>query len=727
MKRFLPSLLWLAVAGSATAAPVTLQFTGTDAYGPLNVVSPLGSGTVPKDAPYTATVTFDDAQVVTPVAYYGGTRSTYILTNLTVTMNGSTITQTGPGTIDIFDNVNPPNSWPPGDTIAFNSASIPSMPITEPTGTLYGAHFRFINIMLVDYTGTAFSGTALPHAINAASYSYGQKSLELTYTSLSGTTTMILPMLTASSSATIPPTLTTANFANGVIGVPYSSTVTATAPNNDTVTISIDPTTLPMGLSFDGVNISGTPVTVETRSVAITVNDTVSGLSASTNLALTINDAAINFTPSITDAVTGSAYSVTLSAATGGTGSFSYTSSGLPAGLSLTGTTIAGTAPATAGVYAFTVTATDSAGTATVANLSLNVVAPAPVACSGSNAVESAYVARNPGFITVNGGLNLLDHLWTTNLNPQNTTFQGGLVNWYQTGLILSYTGVTDPAGCILSSLTVSPAVSVSTANLASATVNSSYLAPISAAWGATPYQSISVSGQPVGLSFDGVNLTGIPTVVGTFPVTVTVIDAVGATAVKTLSLVVNDQAISFAPVLPAAIVGTAYSTSVTATGYGPFSYTASGLPLGLSLAGNAISGTPTTAGSSVLTLTATDAAGAVSSAVATLVVNPAAVTPSCTAPAVLTNGICVTPVATDPSCTKPAGAKSFAVHAAITATGAGNITIGTKVVTIPSCAKVQYKGQATTFGIGYDAEVKSGYTLNGINYGTSLIVDDGK
>mgnify|MGYP003353738658 CR=1 FL=1 len=81
------------------------------------------------------------------------------------------------------------------------------------------------------------------------------------------------------------------------------------------------------------------------------------------------------------------------------------------------------------------------------------------VVCSGTNAVETAYNARNPGFIVVNGGLNLLDHLWTSNLNSSNTTFLGGLVNWYQTGLILNYTGTTDPAGCILDHLTVAPAV----------------------------------------------------------------------------------------------------------------------------------------------------------------------------------------------------------------------------------------------------------------------------
>jgi hypothetical protein len=108
----------------------------------------------------------------------------------------------------------------------------------------------------------------------------------------------------------------------------------------------------------------------------------------------------------------------------------------------------------------------------------------------------------------------------------------------------------------------------------------------------------------------------------------------------------------------------------------------------------------------------------------------------TCTLPQVLTNGICTTPtvpVVTPtpiptpvviPTCTKPVGAKSFAVSGKINATGAGTLTIGTKLVTIPNCAKVQYEGSADTFGLGYKVELK-GYTYNGINFGTSLVVDN--
>ncbi|MFN8422729.1 MAG: Ig domain-containing protein [Anaerolineae bacterium] len=164
---------------------------------------------------------------------------------------------------------------------------------------------------------------------------------------------------------------------------------------------------------------------------------------------------------------------------------------------------------------------------------------PPSVACSGSNAVETAYVARDPGYIVVNGGLNLLDHLWTSNLNASNTTFLGGLTNWYQTGLIVSYTGTTDPNGCILDSLTVAPAVTIATTSLPAATTGIAYQAPVSAAWGVAPY-ALTVAGLPAGLSFDGSSIGGTPTSAGTFTLTITATDAVGAAATAQVALLVN-------------------------------------------------------------------------------------------------------------------------------------------------------------------------------------------
>ena len=161
---------------------------------------------------------------------------------------------------------------------------------------------------------------------------------------------------------------------------------------------------------------------------------------------------------------------------------------------------------------------------------------------SGVNAVITAYAPRNPGFIVINGGLNLNDHLWTNNLNPTNTTFLGGLTNWFQTGLLVDYTGTVTAQGLLLTKLTVKPAPSalvVSSANLPNGTVGVAYSAPITVIGGLPPYTG-SVSGLPAGLSYDGYNVTGTPTTGGVATLTITVTDALGSTASASPTLTIN-------------------------------------------------------------------------------------------------------------------------------------------------------------------------------------------
>jgi len=498
------------------------------------------------------------------------------------------------------------------------------------------------------------------------------------------------------STPAVPPAITTTALPAATVGASYTANISVTVPVGDSATMTV--TGLPSGLNYDAAAkaITGAATVIGNFNVNITVADSTTGLSTSKVLPLTVNDNALVFSPAnLPDATTNTGYTATFTLATGGYGNITYTATGLPAGLSISGNTISGT-PSVAGLSTITLTATDSVGSALSANVTLNTVDPvvSVVPCSGSNAAITAYVPRSPGYITVNGGLNLLDHLWTNNLNPGNTTFNGGLLNWYSTGSIVSWTGTVDPSGCILDHLTVSPRVTVSTTALVSGVEGTAYTAPVTVAWGVAPYTT-TVNGLPAGLRFDGVNITGTPTVAGSFAITINATDALGVSAASAaLTLTVTAPATSFAPVLPAATVGTAYSATVTATGYGPFSYTASGLPAGLSLSGNIISGTPTAAVSSVLTLTATDAAGVVSSAVATLVVNP---NPADAAAS---------------SCTAPKGAqKDLNSQGAITAINGNVVTFVTKKgasvsVNVPSCARIEWGNEGSkAFAVGQKFE----------------------
>jgi hypothetical protein len=142
------------------------------------------------------------------------------------------------------------------------------------------------------------------------------------------------------------------------------------------------------------------------------------------------------------------AYTASLTA-TGGTAPYTWSATGLPAGLTLSNGTISGT-PTTSGTFSVAVTVTDAGGA--VANTSYSVAINLPV-CSNTNAVITS-VGRD--FIVVNGGLNLADHVWYTP-TPAGTTFTGGTTT-FATGELVDYVGTLDPvSGCYADSMTVKP------------------------------------------------------------------------------------------------------------------------------------------------------------------------------------------------------------------------------------------------------------------------------
>ncbi len=100
-----------------------------------------------------------------------------------------------------------------------------------------------------------------------------------------------------------------------------------------------------------------------------------------------------------------------------------------------------------------------------------------------------------------------------------------------------------------------------------------------------TPAPTITESGTlPTGITFTGGKLTGTPTASGTFPITFTATNGIGNPAVQKFTLTVTAAfKITTTSPLPAATVGTAYSTTLTASGgKTPYSWKATGLPKGL-------------------------------------------------------------------------------------------------------------------------------------------------
>ena len=141
-----------------------------------------------------------------------------------------------------------------------------------------------------------------------------------------------------------------------------------------------------------------------------------------------------------------------------------------------------------------------------------------------------------------------------------------------------------------------------------------------------------SATGLPAGLSINSSGLiSGTPTTTGTSNVTVTAADTTGASGSATFTWTVNPAANTVTVTNPGnqtRTVGTAVSLQIPASdsaGGQTLTYSATGLPAGLSISSSGlISGTPTTAGTSNVTVTAADTTGASGSASFTWTVNPA-------------------------------------------------------------------------------------------------------
>lgn len=163
--------------------------------------------------------------------------------------------------------------------------------------------------------------------------------------------------------ATAAPVFSTASLPNGQVNGYYSAQIYATCTGS--CTFSVTSGSLPTGLVLSGGVIQGTPTVMGTYSFTVQVTDSTG--SASQAFSLTITAPAITFsTTSLATATVGQAYSASV-AATGGTGTITYSlsSGNLPSGMGFNSGMITGTpAQGTAGYYYFTITATAGSSTA---------------------------------------------------------------------------------------------------------------------------------------------------------------------------------------------------------------------------------------------------------------------------------------------------------------------------------------------------------------------------
>ena len=324
-------------------------------------------------------------------------------------------------------------------------------------------------------------------------------------------------------------------------------------------------------------------------------------------------------------ATVGQAYTVTF-AASGGTPAYSWKApQGLPAGLSLDQAKgiLSGT-PTVTGIFGqLSIQVTDSAQpqqhvatgifslTINPAPLTITTVPPLFTGIVGTQYAQS---------FTASGGVP--PYGWsiksgsTGDLKLVGNSLQGTP----QTAGTLSFTiQVTDNAGAQVSqafTITINPpSLSITTsASLPNGAVGANYSQKFGAVGGTPPY-TWSVSGDSIpGLTFSPsqVTLSGVPTTAGTFAFTLQAADSGGLTATRAFSLVIAPATLSItsAAQLPDANLGAPYSYHLSASGgVPPYTWSANGLPAGLSLdAGSGlISGVINAAGALSFTIRVVD------------------------------------------------------------------------------------------------------------------------
>lgn len=418
--------------------------------------------------------------------------------------------------------------------------------------------------------------------------------------------------------------ITTASLPNGIAGTAYAALVEAAG---GTQPYSWAATGLPAGLTINAATgvISGIPTAAGASNVTITVTDsTVPQQSASKTLTLTVLTQLVITTASLPSGMVGTSYSATV-AATGGATPYQWSATGLPAGLTIHGATgeISGT-PAAAGGFPVVITVTDSAApTPQTATKSLNlVVNPAGLAITTTSLPDGMVGAGYSSAAIATGGLP--PYTWSA------TGLPAGLTINTSTGQI---TGTPAAAGVSSVTITVQdssiptpqtatktfslsivpPPLVITTSMLPNGVVNTAYSAPVQAAGGTAPYAWSAVD-LPAGLAINPTTgqITGTPTAVGRVTATITVTDSSSPalTTSKSLSINIVTALTITTTSLPTGLVGAAYSATVAAAGgVAPYSFSATGLPAGLSIdaASGQITGTPSAAGTSSVTITVTD------------------------------------------------------------------------------------------------------------------------
>ena len=432
---------------------------------------------------------------------------------------------------------------------------------------------------------------------------------------------------------TIKPMVTSIEDQTKEVNTPVDS-ITIEATDNSGLAVSNKVSGLPEGVSFDSATntISGTPTKVGSYPITVTTTD-AEGNATTTNFTIKVVDTTKPTVTSIKDQskeVNTSIEPIKIEATDNSGQAVTNKVSGLPEGVSFDSetNTISGT-PTKVGSYPIIVTTTDAEGNATTTSFTIKVVdTTKPTvatikdqtkevntaidsitidASDNSGQAVTNKVSGLPAGVSFDSATNTISGMPTkVGSYPITVTTTDAEGNATTTNFTIKVVDTTKPTVTAIKDQTKEVNTSIDPIKI-EATDNSG--------------QAVTnkVSGLPDGVSFDSATntISGTPTKVGSYPITVTTTDASGNKIETTFTIEVVDKT---APTVTAIKdqtkeVNTAIdSITIEATDNSGQAVTnkVSGLPEGVSFDSetNTISGIPTKVGSYPITVTTTDASG---------------------------------------------------------------------------------------------------------------------
>ncbi len=452
-------------------------------------------------------------------------------------------------------------------------------------------------------------------------------------------------------------------------------------------------------------NASGTSITYQPTagyagpdSFTYTATNTA-GTSAPATVSVTVGNPAITVTASgPMSAQVGASYSQTFTW-NGGTAPYSgFTVTGLPAGLSVGGTTatsvtVSGTVSA-AGSFSLVATATDSStGTGpftTGQGFTLTVGAPTLSMTPAPGNLPMNYGTATTINFASSGGTAPYSYALAAGSLPAGVSFNSaGVLSGTPTApgnynIAVRAADSSTGAGAPFSlqqnyTIVVGlPTISIDPPSLPNGSAGVAYNAQLSSSGGIAPYSYTLLSGAlPTGVSFTSAGtLSGIPRSDGNFSITLGATDSNGQTASRVYTFTITPATVVLAPApLAGGAVGTAYSQSLSSSGgIAPYTYAivSGALPPGIAFSSAGVfSGTPVTAGSYTVVVRSTDDAGYNATQSYTIVIAnavPVAVDDSATTPS--QQAVTIPVAANDSSVITSVAVASAPAHGTATVSG---------------------------------------------------------